>query len=322
MYNSIVVNKSGVNILKKLNCIFGPIPSRRLGRSLGISPIPKKVCNYSCIYCQLGRTTQMTNTRKEFFPVDDIISELSEYLKYTDDFDVISIVGEGEPTLYLNLDLLIEKIKLLTNKPIAIITNGALLSDLYVQNALSKADIVLPSIDGYNEEIYKKVDRPYGTLKFNDEIDGLIEFAKKFKGEIWLEIMLMKGINSSKKDIDEFAKLIEKIPHDRVYINTPVRPPAENFVEVATSDEINYAVDKLNGISIDKLTSGSFFSEIPDSYDAILNLIKRHPMTQFEIQSLLASRREENIDSFFTKLANDNNVNSINYKGIITYRLK
>ena len=150
----------------------------------------------------------------------------------------------------------------------------------------------------------------------------MIEFAKKFKGEIWLEIMLMKGINSSKKDIDEFAKLIEKIPHDRVYINTPVRPPAENFVEVATSDEINYAVEKLNGISIDKLTSGSFFSEIPDSYDAILNLIKRHPMTQFEIQSLLASRREENIDSFFTKLANDNNVNSINYKGIITYRLK
>ncbi|WP_410208576.1 radical SAM protein [Fusobacterium sp.] len=308
--------------MKKLNRIFGPIPSRRLGRSLGISPIPKKVCNYSCIYCQLGRTDQMTNTREEFFSVDEIISELKEYLKETQEFDVISIVGEGEPTLYSKLKELIQEIKKITDKPVAVITNGALMYEKEVRDALYETDIVLPSIDAYNEEIYRKIDRPYGKLNFNKEIDGLIEFSKNFKGEVWLEVMLVKGFNTDKKDIDEFAKLIAEIPHDRVYINTPVRPPAESFAQIADEDEIEYAVNTLNGISIDKLTSGAFFSEIPDNYEAILNIIKRHPMTQFEIESLLKSRNELHIDKIFEKLQNDNNVNNIDYKGIVTYRLK
>lgn len=308
--------------MKKLNCIFGPIPSRRLGRSLGISPIPKKTCNYSCVYCQLGRTDKMTNTRKEYFPLEVIIQEFKDYLKEIDDFDVVSIVGEGEPTLYSRLGELIDQIKTIVDKPVAVITNSALLYEKDVQEALMKADIVLPSLDAYNEEVYKKVDRPFGKLDFNRELNGLIEFSKLYKGELWLEVMLVKNMNSSRNDIDEFKKIIDKINHDRVYINTPVRPPAESFVQVADSDEINYAVEKLNGISIDKLTSGSFFSEIPDNYEAILNIIRRHPMTQFEVQSLLASRKETDMDNIFARLHNDESVDDINYKGITTYRLK
>ena len=308
--------------MKKLNCIFGPIPSRRLGRSLGISPIPKKTCNYSCVYCQLGRTDKMTNTRKEYFPLEVIIQEFKDYLKEIDDFDVVSIVGEGEPTLYSRLGELVDQIKTIVDKPVAVITNSALLYEKEVQDALMKADIVLPSLDAYNEDVYKKVDRPFGKLDFNRELNGLIEFSKLYKGELWLEVMLVKNMNSSRNDIDEFKKIIDKINHDRVYINTPVRPPAESFVQVADSDEINYAVEKLNGISIDKLTSGSFFSEIPDNYEAILNIIRRHPMTQFEVQSLLASRKEANIDNIFARLHNDESVDDINYKGITTYRLK
>ena len=308
--------------MKKLNCIFGPIPSRRLGRSLGISPIPKKTCNYSCVYCQLGRTDKMTNTRKEYFPLEVIIQEFKDYLKEIDDFDVVSIVGEGEPTLYSRLGELIDQIKTIVDKPVAVITNSALLYEKDVQEALMKADIVLPSLDAYNEDVYKKVDRPFGKLDFNRELNGLIEFSKLYKGELWLEVMLVKNMNSSRKDIDEFKKIIDKINHDRVYINTPVRPPAESFVQVADSDEINYAVEKLNGISIDKLTSGSFFSEIPDNYEAILNIIRRHPMTQFEVQSLLASRKETDMDNIFARLHDDESVDDINYKGITTYRLK
>ena len=308
--------------MKKLNCIFGPIPSRRLGRSLGISPIPKKTCNYSCVYCQLGRTDKMTNTRKEYFPLEVIIQEFKDYLKEIDDFDVVSIVGEGEPTLYSRLGELIDQIKTIVDKPVAVITNSALLYEKDVQEALMKADIVLPSLDAYNEDVYKKVDRPFGKLDFNRELNGLIEFSKLYKGELWLEVMLVKNMNSSRNDIDEFKKIIDKINHDRVYINTPVRPPAESFVQVADSDEINYAVEKLNGISIDKLTSGSFFSEIPDNYEAILNIIRRHPMTQFEVQSLLASRKETDMDNIFARLHNDESVDDINYKGITTYRLK
>ena len=308
--------------MEKLNLIFGPIPSRRLGRSLGISPIPKKTCNYSCVYCQLGRTTAMTNERKSFYKVETIVNELKEYLKETDNFDVITIVGEGEPTLYLNLKELILEVKKLTDKPIAVITNGSLLSDKDVRLALSYADIVLPSIDGYNEKIYKKVDRPYGLLKFDDEINGLIEFSKEYKGQIWIEIMLMHNMNASKEDIDGFYELLKKIKYDRAFVNTPVRPPAESFVEMATEEEIDYATEKLNAVSIEKLSSGSFFSDIEDGFKAILNIIKRHPMTQFEIKSFLESRDEKDIGEIFKKLNSDPKVNAINYKGIFTYRLK
>lgn len=306
----------------KLNLIFGPIPSRRLGRSLGISPIPKKTCNYSCIYCQLGRTTAMKNTRESFYKVETIINELKEYLEETNAFDVITIVGEGEPTLYLDLKELILEIKKITDKPVAVITNGSLLSETEVREALMEADIVLPSVDGYNEKIYKKVDRPFGKLKFQDEIDGLIKFSNEYRGQLWLELMLVHGYNSSKEDIDEFYKLLKKINYDRIFVNTPVRPPAESFVEVATEEELTYATEKLNAISIEKLSSGSFFSEIKDGFKAILNIIKRHPMTQFEVKSFLESRKEKDIDLIFQKLNNDTRVNGINYKGIITYRLK
>ena len=141
----------------ELKYIFGPVPSRRLGKSLGISPIPRKTCNYSCIYCQLGRTDKMTGERKEFFPLKDIINEFKEYLKESFDFDVITIVGEGEPTLYSKLGELIKEVKKITDKPVAVITNGALLSSKEVRDELMNADIVLPSIDGYNEETAKKL---------------------------------------------------------------------------------------------------------------------------------------------------------------------
>lgn len=305
----------------EMKYVFGPVPSRRLGSSLGISPIPRKTCNYSCIYCQLGRTDKMQNVRKEFFNIENIMEEFKIYLKDIDRFDVITIVGEGEPTLYSKLGVLIKELKKYTDKPVAVITNGALLSDKEVCKDLSEADIVLPSLDAYNEEIFKKIDRPYGSIKFEDEIQGLIEFSHNFEGQIWLEIMLIKGINSDKKAIKEFKKIIKKIKYDRIYINTPVRPPAEDYVRPLDKEEIEYAVKELGGISIDRLSSGEFFSDIKDTYEAILSIIRRHPMNQFEIQNFLNSRKES-YEEIFKKLENDKNINVINYKGIKTYRLK
>ena len=186
----------------ELKYIFGPVPSRRLGKSLGISPIPRKTCNYSCIYCQLGRTDKMTGERKEFFPLKDIINEFKEYLKESFDFDVVTIVGEGEPTLYSKLGELIKEVKKITDKPVAVITNGALLSSKEVRDELMNADIVLPSIDGYNEETAKKIDRPLGTIHFKDELEGLIEFSKEYKGQLLLEIMLISEINCDKNQLN------------------------------------------------------------------------------------------------------------------------
>lgn len=306
----------------KFQYVFGPIPSRRLGRSLGISPLPKKTCNYSCIYCQLGRTDHMTNERQEFYKTEEILKEFQTYLKDSDKFDIVTIVGEGEPTLCSNLGELICRLKELTKKPIAVITNGALLSDEKVREELCYADMVLPSLDAYNQEIAKKIDRPYGTIQFEEEFQGLVEFSNMYEGELWLEIMLIDGINDDKDSITEFQKRLKQIRYDRLYLNTPVRPPAEEGVNVVSSERMKYAVEELGGISIDMLSSGSFFSEIEDTYEAVKSIIGRHPMNQFELDGFLESRNCKNRAEMIDKMKADPEIAVIDYKGIFTFRLQ
>lgn len=304
--------------------IYGPIPSRRLGLSLGVSPIPKKFCNYSCIYCQIGVTHNLTNTRREFFPLEDIINEFKRYISSDKNFDVVSIVGEGEPTLYSKLGELIISLKKLTDKPIAVITNTGLLYDKNVQEELLNADIVLPSMDFFSQESFKALHRPYGRLDFQQSYNGLMEFSKKFKGELWLEVMLIEDINSSKEDLLKLKKLIKNINYSKIYINTAVRPPAESWVKPASKETIDFAVGLLDGISIDNLSDGNFISEIKDNYEAILSIIKRHPMNQHELKGFLLGRKLTNkeIENLFLRLEEDKNIEILEYKGFYTYRLK
>ncbi len=302
--------------------LFGPVPSRRLGNSLGVSPIPERTCSYSCIYCQLGRTKHMTSTRKEFFSVQDILNEFSAYQNNQDLFDIITIVGEGEPTLYQNLGQLIISLKKVTNKPIAVITNGSLLADPQVQQELMDADLVLPSMDAFDEKSFRKINRPHVSVKYDQTIQGLIEFSHKYQGKLWIEIMLIAGINDNDEAINAFAEQLKAIQYDRVYVNTPVRPPAESNVQCPDIKQIQKAVQTLSAISIDMLSSGNFFSEIQDSYEAVLSICKRHPMNSFELETFLTTRNVENIEEFKQRLNNDPAINCINYKGIITYRVK
>ncbi|MFT5874662.1 MAG: wyosine [tRNA(Phe)-imidazoG37] synthetase (radical SAM superfamily) [Clostridium sp.] len=302
--------------------VYGPVPSRRMGESLGISPIPKKTCNYSCIYCQLGRTDKLSNKRIEFFDISDIIVEFKTYLESGIEFDVVTIVGEGEPTLYLKLGELIGKIKELTSKPVAVITNGALLHDKTVRNELCEADIVLPSFDAYDEDTFKRINRPYPKLTFMECYNGLVEFSNIYKGQLWLEIMLIDGINDDSGSLQKLKSMIKKIKYDRLYINTPARPPAEEFVKTVSNENMKMAIEMLGGISIENLVSVGFSSGIKDDYAAILSIIKRHPMNQFEIKSFLNSRKCEEIDNIIERLNQDNIINHIDYKGFITYRLK
>lgn len=307
--------------MSKLKYIFGPVPSRRMGRSLGISPIPKKTCNYSCVYCQLGRTNKMTNKREEYFLLEDILSEFDSNHN-EDNYDVVTIVGEGEPTLYSRLGELITEIKKRSKKPVAVITNGALLYDKDVRKELMNADIVLPSLDSYNEEIFKKVDRPYARLKFKEVWQGLVDFTKEYNGQIYMELMLMNGINDDEKSLFEFKNLLNQIRYDKLYINTPIRPPAEKYIEESSKESIQNAVKILNGISIDMLSSIGFSSDIEDDYQAVLSIIGRHPMNQFEIISFLESRENENTYKVIQQLNQDNNICKMEYKGYYTYRLK
>ena len=308
--------------MNNMKYVYGPVPSRRLGISLGISPIPKKTCNFSCIYCQLGRTDIMTNTRKMFFPVQKIMSEFDEVFKKGIFFDVVTIVGEGEPTLYLGLGELIDAIKQRTDKPVALITNGALLYDSDLRQEAAKADIVLPTLDAYNEASFRKINRPFGQLSFESVNAGLIAFSEEYEGQLWLEIMLMAGINDDDDSLSKYEQALKKIKYDRLYLNTPVRPPAEAGVESISCEAMNKAAARLGGISIDLLVSQGFHSEIEDDYEAILSIIKRHPMNQFEIRSFLESRNSKRIDWIMEMLGRDENINVLNYRGINTYRLK
>jgi wyosine [tRNA(Phe)-imidazoG37] synthetase (radical SAM superfamily) len=302
--------------------IYGPVPSRRLGLSLGVSPIPSRTCNYSCIYCQLGRTKHLVNERKNFFSVDDIIAELEDYTKSNAKYDIITIVGEGEPTLFSDLGLLINKIKSISDAPVAVITNGALLSEKNVRTELLEADFILPSIDASSVEMFKRINRPHGKINYESVINGLINFSKEFSGKIFIETMLIKGENDQIEQLEALKNILEKIDYDRLYINIPVRPPAENHVEEPSLDALNNGVDILNGVSIDQLISTGFFSKEKDDYTAIKSIIKRHPMNQFEIKSFLEERDCESTEKILEKLSKDPEIQINNYKKYNNYRIK
>lgn len=308
--------------MNEMKYIYGPVPSRRLGISLGISPIPKKTCNYSCIYCQLGRTDHLTNTRKMFFSVEEILAEFDKFLKSEVKFDVVTIVGEGEPTLYLGLGELISEIKKRTDKPVAVITNGALFYDPDLRAELYDADIVMPTLDAYDEESFKKISRPYGTIHFDMVNDGLKAFSEEYRGQLWIGIMLVAGINDDDESLRKFSEILKRLKYDRLHINTPVRPPTESYAKAIDHKKMNHAVDVLGGTSIELLESEGFHSEIKDNYEAIMSIIKRHPMNQFEIEGFLNSRGCTDISGILDELKKDSKVVAIDYKGYVTFRLK
>ncbi|MZQ96352.1 MAG: radical SAM protein [Acidaminobacter sp.] len=308
--------------MKTPDYVYGPVPSRRLGLSLGVSPIPKKTCNYACVYCQLGRTDYMTNTRQNYFPVEDILDEAKAVIEGGTAFDVITIVGEGEPTLYADLGKLIRGLKRLSEKPVAVITNGALLFDVGVQAALLEADLVLPSLDAADEGVFKRINRPHGSLKFDQVIEGLRVFSQKYKGQLWIEIMLVKGINDDEDALSGFKALLETLRYDRLYINTVVRPPAEPEVEAVDPEVMGRAVDILGGLPIDLLESNGFHSDIEDDREAVLSIIKRHPMNQFEIEAFLERRGCDEVKDVLNALRRDPLVATVLYKGYETFRMK
>ena len=303
-------------------CVYGPVPSRRLGESLGISPIPKKTCNYSCIYCQLGRTDRMTNTRSEFFPLQQIVDEFRSALKCGVYFDAVTLVGEGEPTLYSHIGELITEMKKYTKKPAAVITNGALLYEKSLREELSHADIVLPSLDAYDERSFRTINRPCSGLTFEKCFQGLADFSREYTGELWIETMVIDGINDDDESLNRMKNLLKEVRYSRLYINTPVRPPAEENVPPVSPEKMERAVKILGGISIDQLVSVGFYSSEKDDYNAVLGIIRRHPMNQFEIGTFLKTRGNSEGKKILSRLNEDPAVQGVEYKEFVTYRLK
>lgn len=207
--------------------IFGPVPSRRLGRSLGIDLAPFKTCTYDCIYCQLGRTTCKTLQRKEWLPLEIVLQELKRKLDTRPDF--ITLSGSGEPTLFSPLDKLIDGIRRLTDIPIAVLTNGSLLFNEELQHELRRADLVVPSLDAGNEAMFQRVNRPHEGISFKRMLAGLIAFRQHFRGDYWLEVFLLGGYTDTEEELVEIRHCVDLIRPDRVQLNTVTRPPTENY---------------------------------------------------------------------------------------------
>jgi len=270
----------------------------------------------------LGKTDKMTNNSVYQFPLEAILAEVKTAVVNNQEIDVISIVGEGEPTLYEKLDELIIGIKAITDIPLAVITNGTRLTNISVYNALLKADFVLPSLDAYDEKSFKRINRPEKSLVYKDIINSLIKFSHEYSGQLWIEIMICAGYNDSDFQIKNLESILRKLKYERLYINSPVRPPDLKTVQAVDHKRLDEIAKKLNGINIDVLADPNFYSDITDHYQAILSIIKRHPMNQFEINAFLDSRKVDNKDKIFSELNENIELDIIKYKGFKTYRFK
>ena len=212
---------------EKFQHVFGPVPSRRLGRSLGIDLIPFKTCSYDCIYCQLGRTTVTTIERKVYAPIDDVLDEVKRRLANGPHPDYITLSGSGEPTLHTEIGKVIQGIKAITEIPVAVLTNGSLLWMEDVHKALLNADLVVPSLDAGTPETFRKMNRPHETIDFNRMVEGMVAFGSEYSGDLWLEVFLVEGINDTDEEIAHIVDLAGRIKPNRIQLNTVTRPPAE-----------------------------------------------------------------------------------------------
>jgi wyosine [tRNA(Phe)-imidazoG37] synthetase (radical SAM superfamily) len=230
--------------VKKL--VFGPVPSRRLGFSLGVDLIPFKYCSFDCIYCQLGATRKTEVERRSFYEPDLLVKQVVERVKAGGRIDCVSLSGSGEPTLNKDIGSIIKGLKKEISLPVAVITNGSLLCRQEVREEIMAADIVLPSLDAPNEAIYRQVNRPHGSLSFDTLIEGLRLFCKEYKGRTWLEIMLIKHFNNDTEHIEILNEILNNMSVEKIHLNTVVRPPAEKAA-LALSDEALQSISRLLG---------------------------------------------------------------------------
>jgi len=268
--------------MEKYRYLYGPVPSRRLGRSLGIDLVPHKICTYDCIYCQIGKTTEKTCLRREYIPSKEVLEEVNAFLSEGDlSIDHLSLSGSGEPTLHSKIRQIIRGIKEVSSIPIAVITNGSLLYDEKVREDLLQADIILPSLDAGSYEIFMRINRPHPDLSIEKVIQGMVEFRKAFKGQIWLEILFCKGVNDKSEELKKMKEVIESTQPDLIHLNTVIRPPSEEWASPLKQREM----EEIRTFLGERASIISEFDrhllQVPkqDLKEEILKILKRRPLS-------------------------------------------
>jgi len=318
MINNTMKRSKKNEVMEDLMMAFGPVPSRRLGRSLGINNIPPKICTYSCIYCQLGRTRNMQIERKQFYRPEEIMESVEERIKNArergETIDYLTFVPDGEPTLDIDLGKEIELLKRFNIK-IAVISNASLIWREDVKDDLNKADWVSLKIDAASENIWRRMDRPHGALELERILEGISDFSRAFKGELVTETMLIRGVNDDTEEISRIAEFIGRINPDKSYLSIPTRPPAEKWVESATEESINrtYQIFTENSIDVQHLIGyeGNEFAFTGNVEEDLLSITSVHPMMGDAVKEYLAKANAE--WDIIENLMNENRLVEVEY---------
>ena len=315
--------------MTKHSFVYGPVPSRRLGLSLGINIIPFKTCPLDCIYCQCGKTTKKTLERRSFFPVNDIIAAVRSTLRPSSLVprptppDFLTFSGEGEPTLNQDIGHIIRRLKREFSIPVAVITNSTLLTDPQVRRDLYAADLVVPSLDAADQRNFARVDRNHRDLRVADIIEGLKLFRRGYRGKMWLEIMLVKGVNDSVEHVVALRKAAWEIKPDRVQLNTVVRPPAEESAKPMSHDDLEQ-IQCLFGPNTDIIGEAKDNGRrtrdkatvLPD--DAILATVHGRPVTKLDLVCSLGVAPRE-VEAALRRLLRAKRVRLVDYRGRAFY---
>jgi len=292
---------------------FGPVPSRRLGISLGVDIIPYKTCTLDCVYCECGKTTDLRVKRKRFVDPGAVLEEIKEVVSGDRLIEYITFSGSGEPTLNKDIGHIIREIKKITDTPTAVLTNGTLLPLKEVRDDLLEADLVLPSLDAVTPSVFSKINRPHGELGIGSIIRGLIDFRDEYRGRIWLEVFIARGINDSDEELEKIYRVIKKIRPDRVQLNSLDRPPAyegTGSVDIGTLESI---VEKWGDLPVEiikrirRRDEISSFSRNLESN--ILNTIVRRPLTMEDLEALTGKNRLE-LYKYIDVLENEKKIQS------------
>jgi len=306
---------------------YGPVPSRRLGKSLGINNIPAKVCTYSCVYCQVGRTSHMQSERRFFYEPEDIFhdvqSRLAKAKETAERVDYLTFVPDGEPTMDINLGKAITLLKML-NVPVGVITNSSLIWREDVREELGKADWVSVKIDSVREKTWHKINRPHKTLQLPMILDGISTFAKYFTGKLAIETMLVKGINDNDECLKEVADFVNKIQPAQAYISIPIRPPAEKPVQKPDEETLNRMfqvfTDRFDRVEYLIGYEGNAFAFTGNIEKDLLSITAVHPMREDAVSAFLsrAGASWEIVD----RLVAQDNLAATNYQGHTFYLRK
>ncbi|MCK4776707.1 MAG: radical SAM protein, partial [Candidatus Krumholzibacteria bacterium] len=274
---------------------FGPVPSRRLGQSLGINNVPAKTCSYGCVYCQVGRTNLMQIRRQFLYEPEEVFDVVQDKVKKTlaagERIDYLSFVPDGEATLDVNLGREIDMLRVL-KIDIAVITNGSIIDDPDVQHELARADLVSLKVDAVREGAWRRVDRPHGRLDLDSILEGMLTFSKMYDGRLMTETLLVHGTNDGEDNVTATADFIAKLRPEVAYISIPTRPPSEDWVRPPDEDVINRAyqifVDRIENVEcLLGMESGSFGYTGNVEQD-ILGVTAVHPMHETAVRELLA----------------------------------